>query len=229
MLTLRPYQTACLDAIEKELAAGVSRQLVVKATGLGKTITFCELIKRRGGRALILAHRDELLKQAVDKLLMVAPEYLGRVGVVRAEQDDRDKQVVVASVQTVVQDKRSLAGQWNTVIVDEVHHAAAASYRKVLAGLETPLLLGVTATPERTDRKSLFDIFQKIVFRYSLLQGVGAGYLCDLRSKQVALSGLDLSTVKTRGEDWDTGDLGLALEEADAPAKTAAAMVEYAW
>lgn len=229
MLQLRPYQTACLDAIEKELAAGVSRQLVVKATGLGKTITFCELIKRRGGRALILAHRDELLKQAVDKLLMVAPEYAGKVGVMRAEQDDCNAEVVIGSVQTLSNQVRMdrVGRSFNTVVVDEVHHAAAQSYRRILDNLHTPLLLGVTATPERTDRKSLFDIFQKIVFRYSLLQGVGAGYLCDLRSKQVALSGLDLESVKTRGEDWDTGELGLALEEAEAPRKTAAALLEH--
>ena len=226
-LKLRAYQEQGLSAVEAALKEGVTRQLLVMACGLGKTISFAELIKRRGGRALILAHRDELLKQAVDKLLMVAPEYAGKVGVVRAEQDERDKQVVVASVQTVTQDKRKLDAEWNTVIVDEVHHAAAASYRKVLGALETPLLLGVTATPERTDRKSLFDIFQKIVFRYSLLQGVGAGYLCDLRSKQVALAGLDLDLVKTRGEDWDTGDLGAALEEVEAPRKTAAAVLEY--
>jgi hypothetical protein len=114
------------------------------------------------------------------------------------------------------------------MVVHNCHHHAATTFKRVLDGLETPLLVGLTATPERADTKSLYTVFDKIVFRYSLMQGVGAGYLCDLRSKQVSIRGLHLEAVKERGKDYDTGALGDALEAADAPALTAAAVVEHA-
>ena len=237
MLKLRPYQTECLQKIEQGHAAGISRQLIALPTGSGKTIVFASLIKERKGRALILAHRDELIRQAVDKLEMVAPELREDVGVVKAERDECGKRVVVASVQTVAQPKRLGAlGSFETVIVDEAHHAAAASYRRILdevayfnlPPLSDPLLLGFTATPERTDRKSLYDVFQRIVYRKTLLEMIGAGYLCDLRSKQVSLRRLHLADIQKRGQDFDDGALGFALEEAEAPEHIAAAVAEHA-
>ncbi len=229
MLTLRPYQTECLAKIDQEAKRGVSRQLIALPTGTGKTIVFAHLIKERSGRALILAHRDELIRQAVDKLEMVAPELRDDVGVVKAERNDVDKRVVVASVQTVTQPRRLDAlGSFETVVVDEAHHAAAPSYRRILDTLNPDLLLGFTATPERTDRKSLYDVFQRIVYRKTLLEMIGAGYCCDLRSKQVSLQRLHLEGIQKRGQDFDDGALGFALEEAQAPEHIAAAVQEHA-
>jgi superfamily II DNA or RNA helicase len=234
MLTLRPYQTDCLRKIEEEEQAGVRSQLVALPTGTGKTIVFASLIKERGGRALILAHRDELIRQAVDKLEMVAPELKDEIGIVKAERDETEKRVVVASVQTVTQPKRlEQLGTFPLVVVDEAHHAVAPSYRRVIDGTwgswnGPSLLLGFTATPERADRKSLRDVFDKIIYRKSLLEMVGAGYLCDLRSKRVLLRDLHLADVKMRGQDFDDGALGYALEEARAPEYVAQAVGELA-
>jgi len=133
VIRLRPYQVDALTAIEQAEARGVDRQLIQLATGGGKTIIFAELIRRRGGRAFVLAHRDELISQAVDKLLMVMPG--AEIGVVKAERNEIDANIIVASVQTLSRPARlaRFPTEFTTVIVDECHHAAAESYRRILA------------------------------------------------------------------------------------------------
>ena len=124
MIELRPYQNEALEAIEVFEKNGTLRQLVSLPTGTGKTILFCTAkadrsalssqAKRRNGRTLILAHRDELIQQAVEKLSMVACDALHdafyrdnvSAGVVKAERNETDKQVVVGSVQTVSRENR---------------------------------------------------------------------------------------------------------------------------
>src|SRR5437879_3282303 len=96
---LRDYQIEAHDAIETAFAHGIRRPILSIPTGTGKTVVFVELIRRRGGRALVLVHRDELVQQAKQRLHDYAPEL--QVGVVKAEQDEHDAQVVIASVQTL--------------------------------------------------------------------------------------------------------------------------------
>ena len=95
-LPLRPYQEAALQAIVVAQARGVRRPLVVLPVGAGKTVVFAHLLRRRLGRALVLAHRDELLQQAVAKLRLVDPTV--QIGLVKAEDNAVDAPVVVASV-----------------------------------------------------------------------------------------------------------------------------------
>src|SRR5207237_8083938 len=98
-LTPRPYQHEAVAALLAAAARGVQRSLLVLPTGTGKTIIFALLVQRRGGRALILAHRDELIQQAVDKLHLVDPTL--RLGVVQAARDAHAAPVVVGSVHTL--------------------------------------------------------------------------------------------------------------------------------
>lgn len=239
-MELRPYQQ---EAVEASLAAeqrGVRRQLGVAATGLGKTIIFAALAGRRSGRTLILAHRDELIEQAVHKIGMVVPT--AGVGVVKAERDEVRAPVVVASVQTLSRPNRlarlvdppdhaqaSLDGDlldddrpFDLVVVDEAHHAMADSYRAILAGLKAgdpdgPLLLGVTATPDRGDGKGLDAVFDEIVWQYDVEWGITHGYLCDLRGRRVTLDTFDASRLKVSRGDYEVGAAGRALSDADAP------------
>src|SRR6266496_3748043 len=125
---LRPYQVAAVEALRAGARRGLRRMLVEMATGLGKTVLFAHLAHRvvsRGQRVLVIAHRDELLTQARDKLLLADPA--ADVGIVRAKQDETDATIVVASIQTVVRPDRLLritrAGRIGLVIVDEAHHA----------------------------------------------------------------------------------------------------------
>lgn len=231
-LVLRPYQEEALAAIEAAAARGVRRALVALPTGTGKTVIFAEQVHRRPGRALLLVHRDELLEQAVEKVHAVAPSL--RVGRVKAERDEVDAPVVVASVQTLARPARlaRLTPDFATVVVDEAHHAPAETYRRILTHVGSfeaggPLTLGVTATPDRGDGVGLGAIFEAIVYRKSLLEMIEAGYLADLRALRVRLA-LDLGRVRVTHGDFAEGALGDALLDAGAPAVVAHAYGTYA-
>src|SRR5688500_15226056 len=103
-LTPRPYQVEAVEAVFTAHTRGVHRALVALPTGTGKTIVFALLLQQRGGRSLVLAHRDELIQQAVDKLQLV--NSTTAIGVVKAERDESDAPVVVASVQTLSRPQR---------------------------------------------------------------------------------------------------------------------------
>jgi len=98
-IKLRPYQEEAVEAVKAALAKGVRRQLVGLPTGTGKTVVFSEIIRLADTAALVLAHRDELLSQAADKIRQVDPH--AAVGLVKAERNDVLAPVVVASVQTL--------------------------------------------------------------------------------------------------------------------------------
>lgn len=227
-LELRPYQREALDAIKSGWRRGIRRPLVSLPTGTGKTILFSAMASgalARGSGVLVLAHRDELLSQAADKMRQFDPALDAlTVGLVKAESDQWDRPVVVASVQTLAITRRleRITRRFDLVIVDEAHHAAADSYQRVLAGVRSyeddgPLTLGVTATPQRADSLGLEETFQEIVYHRDMLWGIRSGYLCDLIGRQVKLAALDLSKAKTRRGDFVEGEVAEMLEEAEAP------------
>jgi len=222
MITLRDYQTNALAAIHKYAAKGITRQLVVLPTGTGKTCTFAHLIHERTdlGPALVIAHRDELIRQAADKLHQVDPSL--EIGIVQAERNEVHAPVIVASVQSLHARRRAALPKFATVIVDEAHHSVAKSYRSLLEHVgifkpDGPLCVGWTATPKRADRKRLNTIFQKIVYKQQIGEMILRGYLCDVRAKQVVLD-MDLTQVRqTRFGDWDDGALASAIDNARGP------------
>lgn len=231
-ISLRPYQEAGIAAVEAAEARGIRRPLLVYPTGAGKTIVFASLIVKRGGRALVLAHRDELIQQAADKIRLVSPT--ADIGIVKADDDEHRAPIVVASIQTLAQPHRlkRIAPDLTTIVVDEAHHANAASYRRVLDGLGSfddrgPLTLGVTATPERGDGAGLGAVWQEIVYRVSILDLIRDGYLADLRAVQVRLTA-DFNRLKTRAGDFSGGELEDVLLDANAPEHAVLAYRQYA-
>src|SRR5215218_9989135 len=229
-LALRPYQQEAIAAVEDALERGVRRPLIVLPTGTGKTVVFASLIARRGGSALVLAHRDELLRQAADKLT-TADRTLGLgVGFVQAERNDTHAPVVVASVQTLARQARldRLPRRFDTVVVDEAHHAAARSYQRIISHLDaSPLILGVTATPRRSDGR-LGDVWQEVTFQRGIAEMIRAGYLAEVRGVRVGLEAIDLDNVAQLGGDFDAEALGDALEQAAAPRHVLAAYQQHA-
>lgn len=225
--TEQTYDIAMVDDPHNFIADG----FVVHNSG--KTIVFASLIQRMGARALVLAHRDELIQQAVDKIRTVMPK--AHVGVVKAEKNDGHAPIVVASIQTLASEKRrrQIADQnWDLVVCDECHHAAAKSYRDLFDALGAgakggPLLLGVTATPDRGDRIRLDDVFDGIVYQVGLLDLIAQGHLCDVQAVRVSIQ-VDMDSIRKTAGDYNQGDLERALENADQPAQTAIAIKEHA-
>lgn len=137
--TLRDYQVEAADAVLDQWDQGYERTSVVLPTGSGKSTVIAEVVRReveRGSRVVLLAHRGELLGQMADAVAAVDPE-AEPVGIVMAEQDEPDAQVVAASFQTLARSPERIAalGYRDVILVDECHHAMADSYLRVLAAL----------------------------------------------------------------------------------------------
>lgn len=214
MFDLRPYQAQALTAIQAKHAQGFTRQLVALPTGAGKTVLFSSLAHVRGPKALVIAHRSELITQAVEKLEYFYP---GEVGILQADRRDLDAPVLVASIQTAKNHFPALALRSDrTLIIDEAHHAAAGTYRALAYHLgfmgQDPdrLLLGVTATPRRGDKVALSIMFETIAFRSSILDLISDGYLADLRGIQIKTQ-TDLSHVREVAGDFNAVDLAQAI------------------
>ncbi|MGI9862737.1 DEAD/DEAH box helicase [Moorella naiadis] len=215
MLRLRDYQEEAMKAIIDEYKSGVTRQLVIIATGGGKTVVFASLARVLKKPTLVLAHRDELVRQAADKFSIVWPE--ASLGIVKAQENDHQgKDVVVASVQTLSRPSRLEEfdkSRFGLMVVDEAHHVTAGTYTCILNGLGFmeddlgKLLLGVTATGFRGDGVGLGKVFQKITFQRSILSLIKAGYLVDIKGLAVKTD-TDISSVEIKRGDYDEKQLG---------------------
>jgi superfamily II DNA or RNA helicase len=219
---LRPYQVEAQQAILEHRARGVRSQLVSLATGLGKSVVIATLPRllslRTGDVTVVVAHRDELIEQLVDKFRVENPD--AQIGVEKAERRaSEDCNIVVATVQTladkrleefVARFKRRIA----LFVIDEAHHAAAPSYRAivdaVLGQRPEAMILGFTATPNRGDGVRLVDVFERIVYTMDARKGIDAGYLVPVKSYAVA-TGVNLDEVASRGGDFVIGQLAQAV------------------
>lgn len=240
-IALRPYQSEAIRAVADAYRDGTRRPLISLPTGTGKTIVLAHITAgavAKGRRVLILAHRDELLTQAADKLCRVAPDLAMSVGRVKGGENDVYSQVVVASVQTLARQRRLdaylEAGGADVVIVDEAHHAAADSYQRVLDGLgcledgTSMLTLGVTATPQRADARDLGATWEQVVYHRDLLGMIRDGYLCDLRGYQVRLESFHAEDLSVSRGEFRADESGEALEAAEAPRYAVEAWREHA-
>lgn len=216
MMNLRPYQNEAKLAILEQWSEGINKVLAVLPTGTGKTILFSAVTEecvRQGKRVLILAHRGELLDQAADKLMKSTG--LG-CATEKAEQSCLGSwyRVVVGSVQTLMREKR-LAGfsenYFDTIIIDEAHHAISDGYQRVLDHFPKAQVLGVTATPDRGDMKNLGSVFDSLAYEYTLPQAIKEGYLSPIKAITIPLK-LDLSGVSTQAGDFKASDIDTALD-----------------
>lgn len=217
----RLYQSECITTICSEWERGINRQLVCLPTGTGKTIIFALLAKKLNLKTLIIAHRQELIEQAFEKIKKVW--FDSDVGIVKAQRNEINGQVVIASVQTICRKKRlkQIASQnFQLMIIDEAHHAVAQTYKDIVEKLgflesnTSKLLIGVTATPNRTDNAGLIEIFESCVYQKSINEMIHSKYLCDIQGKQIITS-IGLNSIKmgitkniiTEEKDFDINKL----------------------
>jgi len=262
--TLRPYQVDSLNAICAARASGLNRILIKKPTGTGKTVTFASLLRwpamaewletfpSTERHMLVIAHREELIDQALEKIQRQNPGLM-----VSVEQgprySNRYSDVVVASIQTLAAQKfkrlKDLLRQhkFRIVIVDEAHHAAAASYRTALVHLgflppadasdsdeieavtvedvammaknleqwdvvapKDRLLVGFTATPNRSDAVGLACVFQSIAYSYGLKQAIDDNWLVPI-VPWVVETKTSIEAVGVNRGDFNQKELGGAV------------------
>lgn len=226
-IRLRDYQTDAIQSVWDAHRGGMQRPAVVLPTGAGKTVIFSAMAQEWAagphgtGRSMVLVHRDELADQALAKLRNAAPHL--RVGKVKAQDNDVDADVVVASVQTLARPSRRKVlelsqhrdpGPLGLIITDECHHAAARSYQDVYDSFPHARHVGFTATLERGDGVGLGSVWDDVVYSRSILWMIKQGHLVQPRGFNEDLRGLDLGTVKRSRGDFQANDLGEAMEDA---------------
>lgn len=174
-------QTEALEALANSRLQGYRRGLVVLATGLGKTwLAAFDSEQIRAKRVLFVAHREEILKQAEQTFVRIRPHV--KVGRYTGLYKEIDADMLFASIQTLGKASHlELFGQkhFDFIVVDEFHHAAASTYRKLLKHFEPRFLLGLTATPERTDQSDILAFCDdNLVYTRDLFDGIETRLLC---------------------------------------------------
>ncbi|WP_394841832.1 DEAD/DEAH box helicase [Pendulispora brunnea] len=234
--TLRPYQREAIEAVLTARRGGVRRMVVNLPTGAGKTVIFSHLARLAKRQVLVLAHREELLGQARDKIER-AMEGQGVVSIERgAERASEDAKVLVCSVRSLHEERlaRVIRGRdVGLVIYDECHHAAAEDNLRVLRQLGvfdamwTGTLLGFTATTARGDGKGLEEVFEQIVYSRTLPQMIEDGYLSPLRGFRIATTA-DLRQLSPTGLDFREEELAEAVDIEERNAIVARSIQELA-
>jgi DNA repair protein RadD len=218
MTELRPYQHSVIDLINAHIAEGCERRIVlVMPTGAGKTIVAAAIINRalaKGERVLVLAHTREIIKQTSLKLSAHDIEH----GIIQAELvADPDQPVQVASIQTLwsrgMRRNTMPMPAANVLIIDECHHCPAETYRKIIDEYPGALLLGLTATPCRSDGRGLGGIFDVIIECPQLAELIEQKYL--VKTRVYAPIDPDLKGVETRVGDYVESRLAERMDRAN--------------
>jgi len=198
-MQLRPYQTQLITDIRLQYQLGHRRVLAVLPTGGGKTVCFTHIAQqaaKKGNRVCVLVHRQELLDQASRAMPM--PH-----GCIRANRNmDLSHAVQIASVQTLARRLHLLPRDFfQLLVVDEAHHTTAGTWAKVIEHFAQAKLLGVTATPIRSDGRGLGEHYQAMVEGPTAQQLTDAGFLAA--AKVLAPPGFNSTGLRKRMGDFD--------------------------
>lgn len=238
-MKLRDYQQAAVSGAYKLFNAGKRRVIITMATGSGKSLIFKKMAHdaaSRSSRVMLLVEGQDLVEQAANHMrvagLRVAVEMADQRVDTRGDLLDSGPQVVVASVDSLIRRVASYpVDYFGLVIADECHHCMAASYRKIFGHFGFPVprepedgggkypdigtckLVGLTATPDRTDKKALVpDIFEEVAFEYPIIRAIQDGWLVPVKQVLCHLPGYDISKVRTVAGELNAADLAEVLE-----------------
>lgn len=221
-MNLRPYQQQAVSGVRSSISTRRSA-LVVMPTGTGKTVCFAHIAKQAVRRVIVIAHREELVQQAADKIRHVSgisPDI--EMAEYKAGKMYKSP-VVVASVQTLCApwgDTYRMSkfdpDEFDMLVIDEAHHATAVSYRRIIDHFSRNKELrtvGFTATPDRADKAALGMVFEHVAFQYEILSAMRDGWLVPIETQQVVVKGMDFSHVKTVAGDLNQGELATIMEQ----------------
>jgi superfamily II DNA or RNA helicase len=200
---LRPYQSDLLDRVQQSWDTGNRAILSQMPTGAGKTIAFAHVIQTfaaNGKTILVLAHREELIIQAADKITALTS---AEPGIIKAGyKPEYSRSIQVASVQSLIR-RLSKCPQFDLIVIDEAHHATANSYRSILSHFPNSLILGVTATPIRLDGSGFRELFDDLICGVTVRQLIEMGSLSQFKYYAPERS-MSLVGVRKRGGDFST-------------------------
>ena len=224
-MKLRDYQIQAVEGCFRDWQSKPSTMIVIP-TGGGKTVIFSHIAKRvmeeTGKDVMVFAHREELIYQAKNKLELITGH---RAGIEMG--DDRIDtgsifgypRIIVSTVQSLSSGKRLHKfdpNRFGLLVVDETHHVLARTYRKVVDHFKQNAdlkILGVTATPERTDKLAMGTIFDNVAINYGIQEAVKDGWLVRPKQLYVSVEGIDLTQVRTTAGDLNQGDLAQVMEQ----------------
>lgn len=228
-ISLRDYQQDAIKQVKYAIERGVRRPAFVLATGGGKTMVFSHLIPdlpritpSRGSKVLVLAHKEELVKQAAATIQRVNPDLTVEIDM-RHLKPSFQADVIVGSVPTLVRMQRLQKynpDDFKAIILDECHHATASSWTKILKyfNADSPQLeivvVGCTATMERSDGAALGNVFDEIVYERDLLSMVENKELVDVKFSSLKLD-IDLKALPTKFNDYETTSLSNLMNTED--------------
>ena len=204
-LELKEHQKAALKALEQMRDNSETIALLYHATGTGKTTTAVLDAKRCGGRVLFIAHTQELVDQATKRFRELwTNTTVGRYCEVIKQPRAH---VVCGSVQSVALHLDEFKDdEFDYLIVDEAHHAAADTYQKILSYFKPAFTLGLTATPERADDKSILEIFKNTAHKLDIQTAVEIGELVPVRCIRIHTN-IDLTKVRFNSVQYNIRDL----------------------
>lgn len=204
-IELRDYQQEATENLQKMREDGKTIALLYNATGVGKTITAATDAKAVGGRILFLVNALKLASQAKETFAKAWPE--ATLGEYTGSQKDMTQTVIFATVQSISKDLEKFSPtDFDYLIVDECHHAAANTYQKIFTYFHPKFILGLTATPERSDGEDMMELFQNVVHKMDLKTAVERGVLVPIRCIRVKTN-IDLTDVRINGIKYNSQDL----------------------
>jgi superfamily II DNA or RNA helicase/SOS-response transcriptional repressor LexA len=203
-------QTEALAALKATREAEFSRGLVVMATGTGKTwLSAFDCLAINAKRILFIAHREEILSQAQETFVRIFED--AKVGQYTGTQKDVNVDILFASIQTLGRQAhldKFAEDHFDYIIVDEFHHAGAASYKRLLARFEPQFLLGLTATPERTDRADILSLCDNnLVFENGMVKAINQKVLCPFDYFGIGDTGVNYQEISWRNGKFDPEEL----------------------
>jgi superfamily II DNA or RNA helicase len=202
-MKLRSYQTKIISEVIARWQSGKRRVMVCAPTGSGKTVLFAKIAEKHlvdfpDGRVWIVAHREEILLQAKQKIEAVSQQTMGMIKF--GYELDLDAQIQIASIQSLTSKLAELEISPSLIIIDEAHHSVAQSYQEVLQKFPQSLVLGVTATPIRSDGQGFQEIFDVLVCGPSVKQLIEQEYLAPFKVFGARL--IQLKDVKIDSGDY---------------------------